>query len=126
MATSATTSDVQVIPFHNCKGCIDKMKKAFRKLNGVELIEMDPEIGIFTISTLENLEGIRAALQKKFRKKSFIVLPGPLPPLPPPTTEPSAPPMPITPEEDYYVIGYPIDSTTTEEDYYVIGYPVDP
>ncbi|CAI9273636.1 unnamed protein product [Lactuca saligna] len=124
MATSVT-SDVQVIPFHNCKGCIDKMKKAFRKLNGVELIGMDPEIGIFTISTLENLEGIRAALQKKFRKKSIILLPGPLPP-PPPPTEPSAPPMAITPEEDYYVIGYPIDLTTTEEDYYVIGYPVDP
>lgn len=104
MATSATTCDLQVIPFHNCKGCIDKVKSALRKINDVELTEMDPEIGTFTISTLVNPEVIRAALQKSFRKKTIILLPGP----PPPTTEPSAPPMPTT--EGYYVIGYPVDS----------------
>ncbi|KAI3519901.1 hypothetical protein L1887_09121 [Cichorium endivia] len=104
MATSATTCDLQVIPFHNCKGCIDKVKTAVGKLIGVKLTEVDPEIGKFTISTLVNPELIRAALQKRFRKKTIILLPGP----PPPTPEPSAPPMPTT--DGYYVIGYPVDS----------------
>lgn len=76
MATSATTIDLQILRFHNCGRCIHKVKRALRKIQGVRLIESDPENGIFTISTVvKNTDEIRADLQKKFDNKTIILLP---------------------------------------------------
>ncbi|KAI3721164.1 hypothetical protein L2E82_32169 [Cichorium intybus] len=71
----STTNVFQIKPFDNCDGCNLKVKLAVRKFDGVNLEATDPENGIFTISTNEHPEAIRAALQRKFSKKTIILLP---------------------------------------------------
>ncbi|KAI3519897.1 hypothetical protein L1887_09117 [Cichorium endivia] len=109
MPPSTTTTVLQVVPFDNCEGCIHRVKKALRKHIGVGLIEMAPDSGEFTISTVKHPEVIKNALQRKFRWRTITLLPESDRPdenVPPPTTtEPSAPPMPA-PEGCVY--GYPI------------------
>ncbi|KAI3515267.1 hypothetical protein L1887_14090 [Cichorium endivia] len=71
----STANVFQIKPFHNCDGCNLKVRMAVRKFDGVKLVATDPENGIFTISSNDHPEAIKAALQRKFRKKSVILLP---------------------------------------------------
>ncbi|KAI3780920.1 hypothetical protein L2E82_10913 [Cichorium intybus] len=71
----STASVFQIKPFHNCDGCNLKVRMAVRKFDGVKLVATDPENGIFAISTNDHPEAIKGALQRKFRKKSVILLP---------------------------------------------------
>ncbi|KAI3519903.1 hypothetical protein L1887_09123 [Cichorium endivia] len=71
----STTNVFQIKPFDNCYGCNRMVKKAVHKFHGVNLEATDPDNGIFTISTNEHPEAIRAALQRKFSKKTIILLP---------------------------------------------------
>ncbi|KAK9062968.1 hypothetical protein SSX86_016838 [Deinandra increscens subsp. villosa] len=63
---------LQIIGFHNCYGCSQKVRKAARRI-GVELVELDRETGTVTIETAEPPEVIRYALEREL-KKSVVIM----------------------------------------------------
>ncbi|KAJ0705071.1 hypothetical protein HanPI659440_Chr14g0569541 [Helianthus annuus] len=93
------TIALQINQFPNREGSIKKVKKALGvgKLDDVKLLEMDPEMGLFIISTTRDPDAIKHAIEIPFPEKKIICvhLQDALP-LPPPQTNvtPSAPPIP--------------------------------
>ncbi|MFS8012692.1 hypothetical protein Hanom_Chr14g01323821 [Helianthus anomalus] len=71
--TIPATIDVHMDPFCNCKGCIEKVKKALGKLDDVILLAMDPNIGIFTILTTKHPQLIEYALKHSFPRKNITL-----------------------------------------------------
>ncbi|KAI3705138.1 hypothetical protein L1987_75371 [Smallanthus sonchifolius] len=63
---------LQIIGFHNCQGYSQKVEKALRKI-GVKLVEIDRESGNVTISSVENPEVIRYALERELKKPVVIM-----------------------------------------------------
>ncbi|KAI3793348.1 hypothetical protein L1987_35965 [Smallanthus sonchifolius] len=71
--TDPMTFILKIDPFCNCDGCIHKVKKVFRKLDDVKLLEMNPGIGNFTISTTQHPEVIKYVLKQAFPNKNIII-----------------------------------------------------
>ncbi|KAJ9540065.1 hypothetical protein OSB04_026571 [Centaurea solstitialis] len=72
--TTRMTIFLQIIGFHNCQGCMRKVRIALRKIGGVELVELDPETGNVTVTTTtKHPEEIRYALERKMKKKVVIM-----------------------------------------------------
>ncbi|KAI3705135.1 hypothetical protein L1987_75368 [Smallanthus sonchifolius] len=63
---------LHIIGFHNCQGCSQKVERALRRIR-VQLLELDRESGNVTISSAENPEVIRYALERQL-KKSVVIL----------------------------------------------------
>lgn len=70
---TTTKVDFQIVPLYNCTKCIRKAEKTLCGFDGVELLDVDSENGKFTIKTTKNPEEIRAALQRKFARKSVFL-----------------------------------------------------
>ncbi|KAC9644526.1 hypothetical protein E3N88_45471 [Mikania micrantha] len=64
---------LEIDPFCNCEGCIEKVKSALGKLD-VKFSAMNPDIGKFTILTTEHPDVIKYALNDTFPKKKEITL----------------------------------------------------
>ncbi|CAH1424434.1 unnamed protein product [Lactuca virosa] len=75
---------LQIDQFCNCDGCIQKVKNTFCELGGVKLLEMNPEIGKFIISTTKHSDVIKYALERTFSKKKVILFENPKHPCQPP------------------------------------------
>ncbi|KAI3721167.1 hypothetical protein L2E82_32172 [Cichorium intybus] len=73
MTTTPMTIVLQINPFCNCYGCVQKVKKTLRDLGGVKLLAMNPEIGEFTLLTAEHPDVIKFALKQTFPKKEIIL-----------------------------------------------------
>ncbi|GJY30201.1 heavy metal-associated domain, HMA containing protein [Tanacetum coccineum] len=67
------TINLRIINFHNCHGCTRKVRKALRKIGGVELVAFDPENGNAIVTSDELPEVIRYALEAKIKKKVILV-----------------------------------------------------
>ncbi|KAI3809045.1 hypothetical protein L1987_25012 [Smallanthus sonchifolius] len=63
---------LQITGFHNCDGCSRKGRIALRRI-GVKLVELDRESGNVTISSAENPEVIRYALERQLKKSAVIL-----------------------------------------------------
>ncbi|KAJ0465743.1 hypothetical protein HanRHA438_Chr14g0675591 [Helianthus annuus] len=91
------TIALQIDQFPNREGSIKKVKKALGvgKLDDVKLLEMDPEMGLFIISTTRDPDAIKRAIEIPFPEKKIICvhLQDAQPPLQTNVT-PSAPPIP--------------------------------
>ncbi|KAI3721166.1 hypothetical protein L2E82_32171 [Cichorium intybus] len=72
--TTPTRMTLQIDPFHNCEGCIRKLKRALSELRGVLVVAIDPNKGEVTIITGHSLEVIKKALKRKFPKKYIFQL----------------------------------------------------
>ncbi|KAI3519904.1 hypothetical protein L1887_09124 [Cichorium endivia] len=72
--TTPTRMTLQIDPFHNCEGCIRKLKRALSELRGVLVVAIDPNKGEVTIITGHSLEVIKNALKRKFPKKNIFQL----------------------------------------------------
>ncbi|KAJ0558360.1 putative heavy metal-associated domain, HMA, heavy metal-associated domain superfamily [Helianthus annuus] len=66
------TNTFGILGFHNCDGCARKVRSALRII-GVEMVQLDRETGNVTVSSAENSEVIKSALQREL-KKSVVVL----------------------------------------------------
>ncbi|KAL8193001.1 hypothetical protein R6Q57_027449 [Mikania cordata] len=64
---------LEIDPFCNCEGCIEKVKSALCKLDDVNFLAMNPDIGKFTILTTEHPDVIKYALNDTFPKKKIIL-----------------------------------------------------
>ncbi|GKD86812.1 heavy metal-associated domain, HMA containing protein, partial [Tanacetum coccineum] len=67
------TINLRIVNFHNCYGCTRKVRKALRKIGGVELVAFDPENGNALVASAELPEVIRYALEAKIKKKVILV-----------------------------------------------------
>ncbi|GJV59693.1 heavy metal-associated domain, HMA containing protein [Tanacetum coccineum] len=67
------TINLKIVNFHNCYGCTRKVRKALRKIGGVELVAFDPENGNAIVASAELPEVIRYALEAKIKKKVILV-----------------------------------------------------
>ncbi|KAD7480092.1 hypothetical protein E3N88_03228 [Mikania micrantha] len=66
---------LEIDPFCNCEGCIEKVKSALCKLDDVNFLAMNPDIEKFTILTTEHPDVIKHALNDTFPKKKIILSP---------------------------------------------------
>nr|GEW97464.1 heavy metal-associated domain, HMA [Tanacetum cinerariifolium]GEW97472.1 heavy metal-associated domain, HMA [Tanacetum cinerariifolium] len=64
---------LQIIGFHDCEGCILKVKNALRKFGGVRLVEFDRESGKAIVSSTRTPEEIRHDLERRIKKPVEIV-----------------------------------------------------
>nr|GEZ37231.1 hypothetical protein [Tanacetum cinerariifolium] len=67
------TINLRIVNFHNCHGCTRKVRKALRKIGGVELVAFGHENGNALVTSAELPEVIRYALEAKIKKKVILV-----------------------------------------------------
>ncbi|GKA62593.1 heavy metal-associated domain, HMA containing protein [Tanacetum coccineum] len=67
------TTILQIIGFHDCDGCILKVKNALRKIGGIKVVKFDRESGKATVSSTRIPEEIRHDLERRIKKPVEIV-----------------------------------------------------
>ncbi|KAI3519935.1 hypothetical protein L1887_09155 [Cichorium endivia] len=72
--TTPTRMTLQMDPFHNCEGCIRKVKKTLFELGNVFIVAIYPNKGEVTIITGHSLEVIECALKHIFPKNDISQL----------------------------------------------------